>query len=384
MSRPLLFVDHAAGVGGAENSLLLLMRHLPRERWQPVLACSHGPVADAARANGIETRPLSFPRLRRSPRFVLDWFSTARQLAALSRSLDVAALYANTTRAAFYTALAARLARRPFIWHMRDFWLSESKPAFAAPDHFLKWLLLKAATVTIANSQAVQRQLPASNKVTVVHNGLEIEAFDPSLDGGLFRAAFGIPSAAPVLGMVGRLRPWKRQERFLRVAQRVVEQIPHARFLIAGGSPLGGDGSFQCHLEQMVVELKLEQAVVFSGHLDDVRPALAAMDLFVHPGDPEPFGLVNIEAMAMEKAVVAFAHGALPEIVEHKVTGLLVEPENEDALAKAIVSLLEDEPRRIKMGRAGRRRVQEQFTIQRVASEVDHILAQAISGAVRG
>jgi glycosyltransferase involved in cell wall biosynthesis len=383
MSTPLLFVDHASGMGGAENSLLLLLRHLPRERWQPALACSGGAVADAARAAGIETHPLSFPRLRRSPRFALDWFSTAQQLAALSRSLGAAALYANTTRAALYTALAARLARRPFIWHMRDFWLSESEPAFLVGDRFLKWLLLKMAAVTVVNSRAVQRQLPDSKKVNVVHNGLEIDEFDPALDGNSLREALGISSSAPVVGMVGRLRPWKGQERFLRVAQRVCEQIPGVRFLIVGGSPLGGDDSFRRHLEQMVVELGLEQAVVFSGHLADVRPALAAMDLFVHPGDPEPFGLVNIEAMAMEKVVVAFAHGALPEIVEHNVTGLLVEPENEAALAQAIVSLLEDEPRHAEMGRHGRRRVEEQFTMQRVASEIDHILDQIIPGMLR-
>jgi glycosyltransferase involved in cell wall biosynthesis len=87
--------------------------------------------------------------------------------------------------------------------------------------------------------------------------------------------------------------------------------------------------------------------------------------------------------MAMEKAVVAFAHGALPEIVEQNVTGLLVEPKNEAALAQAIVSLLEDEPRRAKMGQQGRRRVEEHFTVERVASEIDQILDQTISGTLR-
>ncbi len=88
------------------------------------------------------------------------------------------------------------------------------------------------------------------------------------------------------------------------------------------------------------------------------------MNVFVHPGDPEPFGLVNIEAMAMEKPVVAFAHGALPEIVVDGETGMLAQPDDIDELATAVLALLSNPEKAREMGRRGRSRVKTQFAIQ--------------------
>jgi glycosyltransferase involved in cell wall biosynthesis len=100
------------------------------------------------------------------------------------------------------------------------------------------------------------------------------------------------------------------------------------------------------------------------------------MDLFVHPGDPEPFGLVNLEAMAMGKPVVAFAHGALPEIVDDGKTGLLVPPRDERAMAEAVTTLLGNPARRIVMGRTGRTMAEKRFTARRVARELEIVLQE--------
>ncbi|MDT8307321.1 MAG: glycosyltransferase, partial [Anaerolineae bacterium] len=118
MAEPILFVDHVAAIGGAERSLLLLLEHLDRGRWQPHLACAPGPVAEEARALGIAVHPVDLPRLRRSSRFALDEAQGARALARIARQTGAALVHANTVRAAVYAAPAARLARRPFVWHM--------------------------------------------------------------------------------------------------------------------------------------------------------------------------------------------------------------------------------------------------------------------------
>ena len=118
----------------------------------------------------------------------------------------------------------------------------------------------------------------------------------------------------------------------------------------------------------------------FTGHLDDPAHALAAMDIFVHCGDPEPFGLVNIEAMAASKPVVAFNHGALPEIIKQKEMGLLVPPYDIEALAEAVGQLLQAPQRRKTLGQAGRQRVTDQFTIQQTAVHVSNILQKIVEG----
>lgn len=374
MPHSILFLDHAPAIGGAERSLLLLLKHLDRSRFQPHLACAGGPLAEQATALGVPVHLVPMPRLRRSPRFVLDWLAGARAIARLTRQIDAALLHANTVRAAFYAAIAARLADIPFVWHMHDFWLTESRPRRFWADRLGKRLLCAAAVRVIANSYAVAAHLPCSARVTVVHNGVEIEQFNPAMDGTPFRRQYGIPTDAPLIGTIGRLRPWKGQDRFLRVLAQVREAMPEAWGVVVGGTPFGVEDDYPQRLRRLAADLKLEGQVVFTGHLEDVRPALAAMDVFVHPGDPEPFGLVNIEAMAMSKPVVAFAHGALPEIVVDGETGMLVTPGNEDAMARAITRLWE-EPDKVKaMGRRGRERVASRFTAERMAAEFAEIL----------
>jgi Glycosyltransferase len=290
--------------------------------------------------------------------------------------MNVQVIYGNTVRASLYAALAARLARRPFIWHMRDFWLSESRPRHLWPDHVGKRLLCHAAARVIANSQATARHLPCPGRVSVVYNGIEVEKYDPSMDGTLFRDQYGIPRDVPLVGTVGRLRPWKGHDRFLRALARVRRQRPDVWGVVVGGTPFQVKDDYPQRLQMLTRELELAEQVVFTGHLDDVRPALAAMDVFVHAGDPEPFGLVVVEAMAMARPVVAFAHGALPEIVVDGETGRLVPSCDEHALAKAIEQLLGNVTAMHRMGWAGYQRVQSIFRIEQTAQHVETICLQ--------
>lgn len=376
-------VDHAPALGGAEQSLLLLLKHLDKTRWQPHLVCAGGPLAEAATALNVPVHTVSLPRLRHSPTFLPDWIRNARRIAAIARSTGAALLHANTVRAAIYTALAARLARRPFIWHVRDFWLSESEPGRRWADRLGKQLLCAAAHTVIANSQSVAAHLPCPGRVKVIYNGIEPEQFDPALDGDPFRRRHGIPPNAPVAGMAGRLRPWKGQESFLRAAALVYQARPETHFLIVGGDPFHVDDGYTHQLRRLAAGLGLEGRVTFTGHLEDVRPALAAMDVFVHPGAPEPFGLVNLEAMAMARPVVGFAHGALPEIVRDRETGFLVEPYNSGALAEAIRELLDSPEQRQAMGISGHRRAGAHFNVRQTAQRLENLYSNIVRDNVR-
>jgi glycosyltransferase involved in cell wall biosynthesis len=266
---------------------------------------------------------------------------------------------------------------------MRDFWLSESLPQHLWADRLGKRLLCFASARVLVNSSATSDHLPCGNKITVIHNGIDVGRFDLTLDGMPFLDQHGIPADAPLVGTVGRLRPWKGQDSFLRSMARVAGALPAARFLVVGGAIFDVQDGYSENLHRLASELGIADRVTFTGQLADVRPALAAMDLFVHPGAPEPFGLVNLEAMAMGKPVVAYAHGALPEIVPDGETGLLVPPGNEEALAGAVIDLLGDSQRRSAMGMAGRARVEAHFTAQRMAGEVGSALG-AVLGLAQG
>ncbi len=369
-----LFLDHAPALGGAEYSLLDVLARLPRERVTPLLLCASGPVAEEARRRGIPYQTMTFPRLRGSPTFPLDGWRIARDIARQARAFRAHLLYTNTVRAQVYSVAAHLLTRIPLVWHMRDFWLSETRPRHPLLDRWGKRAICAVTQQVIANSRAVAEHLPCASKTVVVYNGIEVEQFHPGEGRAAFRREHRIPADVPVVGMVGRLRTWKGQDRFLRGAKHVVEQFPTARFLLVGGTPFGDGGNYEQYLRTLVRTLGLGERVVFTGHMPDVRPALAAMDIFVHSGDPEPFGRVVIEAMAMERPVVAFAHGALPEIVIPHQTGLLVEPYNEEALARAIIALLENKAARERMGRRARERVARAFHIRLTVERLTDIL----------
>lgn len=374
----ILFVDHATAIGGAEKSLLMLLERLDRNRWSPHVACSPGDFSRAVRGLAIPVRHLDMPSLRRLPR--IAWLRTVRSLA-----FHIAAdlVYANTARGALYTSMATFFSHRRFIWHVRDFSFVENANSMVPLDRVLKRMVSRCASAVVANSRAVAMEMPYSDRVQVIHNGIDLASFCRRKQSSEARRFLNLSPEVRVVGMLGRLRPWKGQGRFLRIAAQVQRRMPDTHFVIAGGDPFEVDDGYARRLPEYAKELGLEDRVAFTGQLNEVADVLAAMDIFVHPGDPEPFGLVNLEAMAMGKPIVAFAHGALPEIVKHNVTGVLVEPCDEEACAAAITHLLKSPARMRDFGAAGRARVEEFFQISRTVSAVEDLLQQHVGGSCR-
>ncbi len=356
----------------------MLVEHLARGPWIPHLACVRGPLAEEARARGISVHIVEMPRLRRSTRFLVDTITYARRIAHIVGRMEARVLIANTVRAAIYGSLAARMAHVPFIWHMHDFWLGETRPRRTWLDRAGKRLLCAAATRVIANSFATASHLPCTGKVSLVYNGIRIENYDPGINSAPFRAMYGIPPAIPVVGTVGRLRPWKGQDRFLRAMAQVARAVPEAWFLIVGGTPFQVEEEYPQRLRALASRLGIAQRTIFTGHIPEVQQALAAMSIFVHAGDPEPFGLVVVEAMSMAKPVVGFAHGALPEIVADGETGVLVAPGDEDTLARVVIDLLRKPEEAQRLGTQGRERAQALFTAERMARDFEQALLSVV------
>ncbi len=358
------------------------MTFLDHDRWQPHLIAPPGLLAEEATGAGIPVHVQALPRLRGSSRSLLDLWQRAIRISRIAREIGAAMIHSNTVRATAYASLASRLASVPLVWHMRDFWLSETEPAAKWADRLGKSIFCGMASRVVANSRAVAERLPCSAKASVLHNGIDLSHFDLAHSTEDYRAAIcreaGFPHDAPIVGMIGRTRPWKGQDTFLQMAGKLSTAVPDCRFLIVGGDPFGVQDDYEARLLELRSQSGLADRVRWTGQLADVRPPLAAMDLFVHPGAPEPFGLVNIEAMAMGKPVVAFAHGALPEIVLHEETGLLVAPGDTTALAASVSCLLRDPIRSRKMGQAGRQRVNGRFRIERTVAGLDTIYQRLV------
>jgi glycosyltransferase involved in cell wall biosynthesis len=127
----------------------------------------------------------------------------------------------------------------------------------------------------------------------------------------------------------------------------------------------------------------LKDIIIFTGFRENIPEMLSSFDIFVLPSRSEGFGRVNLEAMAMGKPVVSTNVGGIPEVVSNGVTGILVEPGNSKALSHAIMRLLNDPPLRESMGREGRKRVEQYFTLHAHVQRVQEIYREVLqSGGI--
>ncbi len=194
----------------------------------------------------------------------------------------------------------------------------------------------------------------------------DLGRFSSDLDGREIRQELGI-GAAPVVGSVGRLAPDRGHELLIAGFRILLRELPEARLVLVG------KGELLPQLERRVSELGLGGRVLFTGYRDrDLPRVVAAMDCFALMGaGSDESCRAALEAMAAAKPVVARRAGALPEIVVEDETGLLVSDDRPESVAAAILTVLADPQAARRMGAAGRRRVETEFTAERAVSIVE-------------
>src|SRR5659263_71904 len=175
---------------------------------------------------------------------------------------------------------------------------------------------------------------------------------------------------------VGRLEKRKGVETLFKVMPVILEKFPETEFYLVGSDTnlAPGGESYKKYLLK-ILDNKFHKNVTFVGYVDDVelKNYYKICDIFVAPSIYESFGLIFLEAMAWEKPVIGCNVGGIPEIVEDGKDGILIQPDDENALSRAIVKLLTDEELRIRMGENGRKKVEDKFTTIKMAERTYNI-----------
>jgi glycosyltransferase involved in cell wall biosynthesis len=385
--RRVLFVDHTAEKSGGEIALLRLIRSMDRSRVTPiVLLMQDGPMAEQFR----QEAEVHILRVRQevvaATRGSLGWRSLFRvqdvavictsiwSIVRLMRTLEIDIVHTNSLKADVIGGIAARLAGRHLVWHLRD----RVQADYLSPrvSFVLATLarILPHAIITV--SEEVRRTLlnapnfagavfakSFKERVSTVHDGLDRKMVGSQ---SLERSS-GIGTA---VGLVGRISPWKGQDVFIKAASIVSRSHPEIEFRIIGGA-LFGDLHYEHSLRGLTCELGLTKVVSFTGFVDDVPEQVGALDVLVHASTiGEPFGQVIIEGMAAGKPVIASDGGATREVVLDGVTGLLTPLGDEKLLAEAIVRLMQDSSLRNRLGHAGLQRVKDMFLIEKTCKGV--------------
>ncbi|MDQ3815330.1 MAG: glycosyltransferase family 4 protein [Armatimonadota bacterium] len=369
-----LYLNQAAQISGAEQSLRALLWQFRRARVDidPIITLpGTGPFADLLRD---EEWNVTFAPLRRiqRPQNIINKMSvlvhilrTAPFIARLVQQTQSHLIHSNSTTAHLVGGLAAGRTGKPAIWHARDL-VSLAGIAGA---------LAQRATWVIAISNCVAERLQKDGvppeKVRVIYNGLDPDEWRPHGNSQL-RETLGLPDDALVFGCVSQLVPWKNQKAFIEAAAQLCqdENCSKARFVIIGGDLWAEHQSYVSELRALVKQRNMQERFNFIPHQSKNTDALSALDALVLASHTEPFGRVLIEAMALEKVVIAYAESGPLEIVTHLQDGILVQPTEENGLANAMRRVLHEPQLREEIRRQARTTVLQKFHIADSAQRV--------------
>lgn len=383
--QTVLYLNHSAQMSGAEASLRSLLGGLRQidAPISPVVALpGEGPFTDLLREEGWNVTLAPLRRLQR-PRGLIDGMAavihvlqTAPHICRLVEQSGAHIVHSNSTTAQLVGGVAAERTHRPAIWHCRDLVsLARIAPQLAAKSS-------RVVAISACVAEALERDGVPREKISVVLNGIDPEAWRFKAPNSL-RQTLGISDEAIVFGAVGQLVPWKNHAAFIEAAARLCEDegCANARFVVIGGDLWGEQSGYVDELRALVKKHNLIERFNFVPHQSDAIEALGALDCLVHPALDEPFGRVIMEAMALQKPVIAFNQNGPREIITHEHDGLLANAENDvvDELASAMQRILSDVHLGAELGHNGRLSVKEKFHIADSAARIGEIYAE-VSG----
>jgi glycosyltransferase involved in cell wall biosynthesis len=327
-------------LGGADLSMAHLLANL-----DPAVEVTVLGVAESIVERVAAQRPGTATRVVSKPTNGHDLASLRAHLAAI-RQIDPDVLHANLASpwSCQYAIAAAGLLRRPRIVAVYQL----PVPAISERQRRMKRLTARAVHRHVGVGEQTSREVEAlvplpTGSVATIHNGVPDTPPPPPEP---------LPHPAPLIGAIGRL---ERQKGF-DILIRALDRVDDATLFVVG------DGSEQAELEKLARGVGVAGRVVWSGWRDDARGLLPSFDVLAFPSRFEGFPLAVLEALLAQSAVVAADVGSVAEVVRDGETGLLVPPEDPDAVAEAIQRLLADERLRRRLGEAGRRLVLERFT----------------------
>lgn len=350
MSARVLEAITPSRIGGAEVFVAELYRSFAELGAHVEVFCPAGrPFVDYAKARGIE--PITWRTFGK-----FDPLTVIR-LARLMKRRRIDVIHTHLSTAGLLGAFAARLARRRSVAHVHGL---NTATCFRYSD------------AVIAVSEKVKSHLVAQGlnerKVHVVHNGVDLIRFQP-MPARDARIKLGYDPDEPLLGVFGRLSSEKGQRVAIEAMFLVAKDYPDARLAIVG------EGDDRQDLESAAEALGIRGSVIFTGFVQDVREMMSACDIVLVPSSRgEGFGLTAVEAMALKRPVIASEQGGLPEILVDGETGLLVPPNDPQALAEATCKLLAAPDLAAKMGANGRMRAEKHFALGEQMRKVLDIL----------
>jgi glycosyltransferase involved in cell wall biosynthesis len=369
-------------IGGSHYCMLYLIENLDRSAYRPVaqfyeehaLMPRFKAAAETVVLPSIPMSTIGFAPLRKlinSYRFVARIFS----MRSFLRKHRIALVHQNNSITRHHDwMLASLLAGVPYVAHERGINTRYS---------WLDRALSRRAGLVIPMSKAIMdimvaRGVPPEN-IRVLYDGLDPGKVKPARTPEELRKAYGVRDDQTVIGIVGNVREWKGQETVVRALIDVLEVHPNVVcFFVGAASPR--DKAYQERLDRIIDDAGIRENVRFTGYQSDPASFVNMMSIVMHASvQPEPFGMVVLEAMAQRKPVIGSRAGGVVEMVVEGETGHTFPPGDSATLARMLVELLSNPARAAKMGEAGYARLLESFTMDAYMAGIHKVYGSVLS-----
>ena len=365
------YVIDGLSMGGAERLMVPILKHLNRTDFDAYICALQSkdgnPMAEEIRALGIPVDCLEIKHLR-------DLNTLPRLIKYLKR-MGADLVHTQLEFANILGTISAKCLRLPSVCTIHVMPSLDIKTKSKLHQK-LEWFVLKyfCDRVISVSEEAREYHLHISgaypDQVATIYNGIDLSGFlslDWELERVNVREELGIPMDAKVLTTVAVLRPQKGIQYMIRALPAVMASNPNAYYLIVG------DGPHRSTLIEEVRKAKVNDRVIFAGMRKDVPRLLSASDIFVLPTLTEALPTVLAEAMAAKLPIVASRVGGIPEMINNKQNGCLVEPEDLAGLANACMHLLNDAKERATLGAEGWNIVNQKFNIERQVDKLEEL-----------
>ncbi|MDE0299934.1 MAG: glycosyltransferase family 4 protein [Candidatus Poribacteria bacterium] len=354
--------------GGAERQLLYLVTNLDKSRYEPMVVCPEdGVFPEQLRAAGIDTAIHPLPAWRKW-KYLLHRYAVASRLGQFTTERQVGLIHVADSWHNPYSARIARQCGIPTVSHVK---------APIRPDQVVKYGFHDMSSIISISEQFTPPFLAAGispDKINVIVNCVDLCAFQTTrADQNAHRSEF--PLRRFVIGMVGRIEPFKRQKEFVEVASHVLNMRQDVSFLIIGGTqPNVKHIAYERELRQLISELNLADFITVTGHREDMPAIMQGLDLLVTLSA----GSVIPEAMAAGKPVLATPVGSATDMIDDGITGWVVPPLPIEGIAAKIVQMIQNPSLCEQMGRAARVHAENHFSIARHVEQVQSIYDRLI------
>lgn len=382
----ILFVSDSTTVSGAEMVLLGYLDHFTPNEFSTHVFLQ---AANVRLQKELKARQRSWTATTAYSRILLEtranpavlahyarsFFRVRAEMAQVIRERKIDLVHTISYPASLYAALAARRASIPQLWHEHNI-----KRVHRVNRHLYRFVARSCGAV-VGPSRAVTENLALAGidrqKLHTIYNGIDLKRFVvDDLEVARVRRELGLDDGALAVGLFGQLLPHKGHRTLVDAASRIQRAVPTVRFFFVGALE---NPPYERELRGAIETAGLSGAFQFCGWRRDVPVLLRAMDVLTVPTmTSEPAALGLMEAMAASRPVVASRTGGTPEIVQDHDTGLLVPPGDAAALADAVIALLGDDNRRMAFGRAGRVRIEREFTQARHLRIVESLYREVL------